>query len=45
VKLGGKAALVTCVSDDTVGRFCRNKLAHYGVDATYVKSVGGEARN
>ena len=45
VKLGGKAALVTCVSDDAVGRFCRNKLAHYGVDATYVKSVGGEARN
>lgn len=45
VKLGGKAALVTCVSDDAVGRFCRNKLADYGVDATYVKSVGGEARN
>ena len=45
VKLGGKAALVTCVSDDAVGQFCRNKLAHYGVDATYVKSVGGEARN
>jgi len=45
VKLGGKAALVTCVSDDAVGRFCRNKLAQYGVDATYVKSVGGEARN
>lgn len=44
VKLGGKAALVTCVSDDAVGRFCRNKLAVYGVDATYVKSVGGEAR-
>lgn len=45
VKLGGKAALVTCVSDDAVGRFCRNKLAQYGVDTTYVKSVGGEARN
>ena len=45
VKLGGKAALVTSVSNDAVGRFCRNKLADYGVDATYVKSVNGEARN
>lgn len=45
VKLGGKAALVTRVSDDSVGRFCVNKLHHYGVDTTYVTSVGGEARN
>lgn len=45
VKLGGKAALVTRVSDDAVGRFCTNKLAHYGVDQTYVTPVGGEARN
>ncbi|MGJ8616460.1 MAG: 5-dehydro-2-deoxygluconokinase [Sulfitobacter sp.] len=45
VKLGGSASLVTCVSDDAVGRFCLNKLDHYCVDATYVKSVGGEARN
>ncbi|WP_296428020.1 5-dehydro-2-deoxygluconokinase [Yoonia sp.] len=45
VKLGGKAALVTRTSDDAVGRFCLNKLAHYGVDATYVTPVGGEARN
>lgn len=45
VKLGGEAALVTCVSDDAVGRFCLNKLRHYGVDTTYVKPVGGEARN
>lgn len=45
VKLGGQAALVTCVSDDAVGRFCVNKLHHYGVDTTYVKPVGGEARN
>lgn len=45
VKLGGTASLVTCVSDDAVGRFCRNKLDAYGVDAAYVKSVGGEARN
>ncbi|MGO4915783.1 5-dehydro-2-deoxygluconokinase [Pseudogemmobacter sp. W21_MBD1_M6] len=45
VKLGAQAALVTCVSDDAVGRFCVNKLRHYGVDTAYVKAVGGEARN
>lgn len=45
VKLGGRAALVTRVSDDAVGRFCVKKLHHYGVDATYVTPVGGEARN
>ena len=45
VKLGGKAALVTRVSDDSAGRFCVNKLAHYGVDSTYVTPVGGECRN
>jgi 5-dehydro-2-deoxygluconokinase len=46
VKLGGKAALVTSVSDDAVGRSCQNMLRDkYGVDDTYVKTVGGEARN
>lgn len=45
VKLGGKAALVTRVSDDAVGRFCIGKLQHYGVDTTHVKPIGGEARN
>lgn len=45
VKLGSKAALVTRTSDDAVGRFCLNKLAHYRVDTTYVTPVGGEARN
>lgn len=44
-KLGGKTALVTSVSDDSIGRYCLNQLDHYGVDRTYVKSVGGEARN
>ncbi|MEP0943236.1 MAG: 5-dehydro-2-deoxygluconokinase [Rhizobiaceae bacterium] len=44
-KQGGQAALVTSVSDDSVGRFCINQLKHYGVDATHVLSVGGEARN
>ena len=46
VKLGGQAALVTSVSDDAVGRTCQNMLRDkYGVDDTYVKTVGGEARN
>ena len=45
VKLGGKASLVTSVSDDAVGRFCVNKLHHYGVDTSHVSPVAGEARN
>ena len=45
VKLGSQAALVTSVSDDAVGRFCINKLAQYGVETSYVRSVGGEYRN
>lgn len=44
-KLGGQAALVTRVSDDSVGRYCINQLARYGVDATHVTPVGGEYRN
>jgi len=42
---GGKAALVTSVSDDAIGRFALNQLDHYGIDRAHVKSVGGEARN
>lgn len=45
VKLGSKAALVTSVSDDAVGRFCVNRLRDYGVDTQYVRTVGGEARS
>ncbi len=44
-KLGGKAALVTRVSDDSIGRYCVNQLKHYGVDPRYVTPVGGEYRN
>ncbi|MEL6617317.1 MAG: 5-dehydro-2-deoxygluconokinase [Pseudomonadota bacterium] len=44
VKLGSTAALVTSVSDDAVGRFCVNRLRHYGVDTRFVRAVGGEAR-
>ncbi|MEP2146104.1 MAG: 5-dehydro-2-deoxygluconokinase [Paracoccaceae bacterium] len=44
-KLGGKAALVTRVSDDSIGRYCVNQLRNYGVDTTHVTPIGGEFRN
>jgi len=44
-KLGCRASLVTCVSDDAIGRFCLNELDRYGVDRRHIRSVGGEARN
>jgi 5-dehydro-2-deoxygluconokinase len=44
-KLGGKAALVTRVSDDSVGSYCIGQLKKYGVDTRYVSPVGGEYRN
>jgi len=44
-RLGCDAALVTCVSDDAVGRFCLNELDRYGIDRRFVRAVGGEARN
>ena len=43
-KLGASAALVTSVSDDAVGRFCVNRLRHYGVETSHVRAVGGEVR-
>ena len=43
-KLGCKAALVTTVSDDSVGWYCLNQLDHYGIDRTYVKKAKGEFR-
>lgn len=42
---GCKVALVTCVSDDAVGRFTRNELKKYGIDDRYLDVMGGEARN
>lgn len=45
VRQGCKAALVTCVSDDAVGRFCLAQLDIYGIDRSHVRSVAGEARN
>jgi len=45
VKFGSKAALVTRVSNDAIGRYCINQLKLYGVDATHVKPISGEFRN
>lgn len=45
VKFGMKAALLTRVSDDAVGRYCLHQLAHYGVDARHVHPIAGEFRN
>ncbi len=44
VKLGGQASLITSVSDDAIGRFCLNRLRHYGVDTSNIRVVGGEYR-
>ena len=44
-KLGGRAALVTRVSDDSIGSYCIRRLQHYGVDTRYVTPIGGEFRN
>lgn len=44
VKHGGMASLVTSVSDDALGRFACNQLDRFGVERTYVRTVGGEAR-
>ena len=44
-KQGGKAALLTAVSSDAVGRYTLNALKSYGLDTRFIKSVGGEARN
>jgi 5-dehydro-2-deoxygluconokinase len=42
---GARVALVSCVSDDAVGRFCLAELHRYAVDTTHVRAVKGEARN
>jgi len=42
---GGKAALATRVSDDSIGRFAVNELKKYGINTQHVHAEGGEARN
>jgi 5-dehydro-2-deoxygluconokinase len=43
-RLGCKAALMTCVSDDSVGWYCLNQLDHYGIDRRHVRAIKGESR-
>ena len=45
VRLSGHASLLTCVSDDAVGRSAVKKLKAYGVDTDYIRYVGGGVRN
>jgi 5-dehydro-2-deoxygluconokinase len=42
---GAGAALISCVSDDAIGRYCITQLEQYGVQTGYVRAVSGEARN
>jgi len=44
VKLGLSADLITCVSDDAVGRYCLNQLDAYGVGRNHVRTIQGEER-
>jgi 5-dehydro-2-deoxygluconokinase len=44
VKLGCKAALVTCVSDDAVGAYCLDQLDRYGINRDHVRVVQGQCR-
>lgn len=41
---GAGASLLSCVSDDAVGRYCLAELARYGVDTAHVRRVAGEVR-
>jgi 5-dehydro-2-deoxygluconokinase len=44
-KLGGRASLISCVSDDAVGRYILNQLKAYGVGCEHMHIVAGEARS
>jgi 5-dehydro-2-deoxygluconokinase len=44
-KLGGRSALVTRLSDDSIGSYCLARLRHYGVDTRHVTRIGGEFRS
>lgn len=44
-KLGCETEVVTCVSDDAVGRFVSARLTKFGVGTKHFRRVGGEARN
>lgn len=41
---GSGAELLSCVSDDAVGRYCLSELRGYGVGTRHVRAVSGGAR-
>lgn len=43
-RLGQRASLVTCISDDAIGSFVENQLKHYGVDSRFLRKVNGDCR-
>lgn len=43
-KLGGVCHLLTCVSDDALGKLAINQLNHYGVNTSLIRQVKGESR-
>lgn len=45
VRQGCSAALITRLSDDAVGRFCRNELLAYGVECGHVGIEAGSVRS
>jgi 5-dehydro-2-deoxygluconokinase len=42
---GAQVAVVSCVSDDPIGRYCLEEMAQYGIDTSHVRVVGGQHRN
>ena len=43
-KLGGTCHLLTCVSEDALGKLAINQLNHYGVNTALIRQVKGESR-
>lgn len=41
---GAAAGLISAVSDDPVGRYCRAELTRYGVGTAHIATVAGESR-
>lgn len=41
---GAAVSLISCLSDDPVGRFCLNELATYGVETDHIRIAGGQTR-
>ncbi len=44
-KLDGQASLISCVSDDAVGRYILNQLKAYNIGREHMHIVAGEARS